>query len=65
MSNANAETTVVLGKEHDTELWRARREVLRTLNVEAETYIGLSVTGPTELIHTVAQMVRERVADGT
>jgi hypothetical protein len=93
MSNANTETTLVLGKEYDTRLWRVLREVLQTLgaietenswgiggsqeihafsaniagralNIEAETYIGLSLTGPTELVHTVAQMVRDRMADG-
>ena len=34
----------------------------RTVSVEAETYIGISVTGPKELIEAIARMVNLHLA---
>ena len=31
----------------------------QVLNVDAETYIGLSIAGPTELVQKISQMVRD------
>jgi hypothetical protein len=36
----------------------------QTLNVVSETYMGLSIGGPTPLVQQIAKMVRERVGGG-
>jgi len=34
------------------------------VTVESETYVGLSITGPSELVHRVQRMIHERLAAG-
>ncbi len=34
------------------------------LLIEAETYVGLSITGPSELVDNVRKMVEERTSQG-
>ena len=35
----------------------------RTIHVEAETYIGLSISGPADLVDRISEMVKQRSSD--